>query len=200
MSRISKGQIAELILKDQRGELGEGSLEDLNWLFDRGGQNWRVVITGPLSGALVTTQKDEGTADPARVQVVSEWLEFFGHLRIWDSDFNENNYPLGEDPSDGAEEFSFNQVVSGHEVLAEFGCIKRQGASLWAQGRYIKAHPEAQKEHPLLGIGAQWQDRHGYVYFPIFDWDDGRPNVSLCSLDDKYDPSCRFLLRKVEGI
>lgn len=136
-------------------------------------------------------------ATPATLQAaVSEWQKLFGHLAIWDGNFNEKNFPLVDD-GDEAEEVGLDKLVTGHQALEEFTRMKREGASLGAQGRYIKAHPKAQKEHPLLGIGARWQ-HGGFVWFPIFDSDDLRPNVRLGTQGPECDARCRFLLRKAK--
>lgn len=150
---------------------------------------------------LVMVASGTVTTPAALTAVVSQWQKFFGHLRVWDPDFNEAHFPLGADPGDEAEEGGLDHLVSGHEAVAEFAALQRprQGASLWAQGRYINKHPDAQKAHPLVGIGAQWQDRVGLVFFPLFHWVDGEPGVNLFSLGREFGPDCRFLLRKEQG-
>lgn len=134
----------------------------------------------------------------------SPWHKFFGHMFVWDSCFNKTLYPLGEDDGAEAEEFSFceGEDVFGREALREFTRMKRQPASLWAQGRYIRANPldATRREHPLVGIGAQWKDRLGYICFPVFDWYDGKPRVYINSHNDKFSSRHRFLLRKETGI
>lgn len=142
--------------------------------------------------------------DPERallaIQAISEgrfdlsgsmWAEFFGHLRILDSDFNEANFPLGVDPGDEVEEFDFGRDIMGHAALPQ-----QEWASPWAIGRYIRAYPKAQKAHPLVGIGAQWVVRYGFIWFPIFNWNDDKPYVNLNNLDNKFNRNCRFLRKK----
>lgn len=161
------------------------------WIDDQG--NLAAALRNALCQA---TQVGTAVVAPT---TTTEWQKFFGHLRVWDSDFNETHYPLGTDPGDEAEELGLDRLVSGHEAVAElFKRLKkkREGASLWAQGRYIKAHPEAQKKHPLLGIGAQWQGRFGDVWFPVFSWYGDKPSVNLNTLDNKYDTNYRFLVRQ----
>lgn len=126
----------------------------------------------------------------------SDWQSLFGHLWICNSDFNESNFPLGADPGDEAEEFGFDRLVTGHGAIREFERIKRRPASLWAQSRYTKTNPGAQKVHTLVGIGARWLDRHGDVWLPVFDWSDDKPKVVLGLLADNVAPRCRFLLSK----
>jgi hypothetical protein len=195
MSQVSIGQLGEVITRVQRGDL---TSEDVQFFLDN-----LAVVRGLRTGAL--------KAIPVAIPVASvaaedgqkrSWSAFFDHLSILNPDFNKFNFPLGEDPGDEAEELCFDRVVNGYEAMAEFKRLGREGASLWAQGRYITAHPDAQREHSLLGIGAQWQNGTGLVYFPIFRWYGAKPHVDLFWLDYGFDPyyGYRFLLRKETGI
>lgn len=190
MARITTDQMFELLEQDRTGRVTRELL--------------REFLKNPsrfITASTLDAKESEAATVSSGQPMASEWKKFFGHLWVLDDGFNETNYPLGVDPGDEAEEFGFNQVVSGYRALAEFEHINCQGASLWAQGRYIQTHPEAQKEHhPLLGIGAQWQVRDGDVCFPVFSCYGGKPSVDLGSLVGGYSSDYRFLLRKEKGI
>lgn len=144
-------------------------------------------------------------ATPVQLQaVVSDWQRFFGHLRRQSSKFDEINFPLGDDPGDEAEEYSphHDETLKKYhfticQVLKEIKCLHgRDGASLWAQGRYIQAHPQAQMFHPLLGVGASWECGHNW--FPFFYHDGFRLVVDIRHSGDDhvFKPGYRFLVRK----
>lgn len=151
-----------------------------------------------LPSLLLTMISRGNITTPVQLQAtVTEWQKLFGHLRMWDSNFKESNFPLVDD-GDEAEEVCLNKVLTGHQALEEFATLKREAASLGAQGRYIKAHPTAQKERPLLGVGAQWQDVDD-VWFPVFFWDGGQPGVDLNALDYWFHADFHWLLRKAKA-
>lgn len=130
---------------------------------------------------------------------VVNWQKLFGRQLMWSQDFNPRLFPLGVDEGDEVEEHCFDKIITGHEALQEFAQLKREPASLWAQGRYLASHPEAQRLHPLVGIGATWKDTLGKVFFPVFYVSNGQSCVWLLTLDDEFSPLYRFLLRKEKG-
>lgn len=170
------------------------------------------VIDGLADGTLKAVSAAEGGSRFAQRFVVPEtesqcWKVFFGHLIVWPTGFNgrfsESCFPLGDDPGDEAEEFSFDlmfgKVMTGHEVIAELKRLDRVGASLWAQGSYIKAHPDAQIRHRLIGIGAQRQNANGYIEFPEFSCNANHcRGVALARLGHAFNSDCRFLVSKKE--
>jgi hypothetical protein len=137
------------------------------------------------------------------------WQEMFGRPRmeVWHRDFNLRLFPLGVDKGEEVQEYSFGRIVTGREALAKFALIKREPVSLGAQGRYLLAHPEAPKRHPLVGIGATWKDTLGNVFFPVYYVSNDQLCVWLSTMDDKFrpfdddhKPLYRFLIRKEKGI
>jgi len=166
---------------------GQVPAEAAQYLIDHPDELPELLLAMLVNRTIVTQEQLQ--------EIISDWQKFFGHLYVWDSNFNETNFPLGVDPGDEAEEFGFDRLVTGHEAVAEFERMGREEASLWAQGRYIKANPQAQKDHPLLGTGARWQC-WGRIWFPIFLHGANGLFVDLDSLDGRFYPDDRFLLRK----
>ncbi len=200
MSKITTGQISEVILKEGRGEFGGESSEDIQWLMANGGQNWRS-LRGLRTGSLLIVGATTKSPEPPPVKVVSEWSKLFGHMRIWDSNFNEDNFPL--EPEAELREVitqEFEGMATGYERLA-WG--ESQGLELslpCATGLYLKARPQLQLEHPVIG-GGRWAGGDGDVCVPIFSRCDGQPDVGLGRLVFDFGPGCVWLFsRKSSGV
>lgn len=147
--------------------------------------------------AVIGKPVEQKPATPAQPQTaVSDWQKFFGHLRVSDPNFNEANFPLGVDPGDEAEEFGFPEVIFVEHAIIEFQKMGREEASLWAQGRYIQSHLDAQMEYGLFGTCARWQGWSNRVWFPVFFANNKGLNVDLCSFGRTVLPRHRFLLRR----
>lgn len=140
-------------------------------------------------------------ANPNEIAVIAQeiidnkrWRAKFKGQEFWDEHFNATNFPIGRE-TDEAEEFSFGYGITGNQALIEFDSMKREPASLAAQSRYLRANPDAQMEHPLLGIGAQWYVGDS-IWIPLFHRD-SMPFVHIVSIGSKYDQGFRFLIRKL---
>lgn len=143
------------------------------------------------------------------------WEDFFGNLKVipgsrisfnvFDENtllFSPDEFPLeAEDPEDEAEAIGFERVISGHEARAWLKDNEFIGASLWAQGRFLRDHPDELSNY-LIGIGAEKLIRYSNVFFarmPIFYRDEnGLPSVGMCTIDEgvKLDTCLRLLIRK----
>lgn len=130
----------------------------------------------------------------ALIDVGSLWNQLFGHLRVWNREFYE--YPLEPETDEVVEEYGFDRNIVGTEAACQ---LKKMGYSLpglRACGKYIKDHPRAQFEHPLVALGAKGQ---GDVRLPVFCWCSGQPDVSLRRQSDEFSSVCRFLVCKPSG-
>lgn len=126
----------------------------------------------------------------------SNWDKLFDGSTVDDPTGNFTHFNFGEqsDPGDEAEEMPIGAKMSGYEMLASMNRSVRL-ASIWAQGRYLKAHPEARRWHVLLGLGAQRElDKRGLVY-PIYTWEFA-PIVRIVSLQRFFDAKSALLVRK----
>ncbi|MCX6779170.1 MAG: hypothetical protein NTU97_02985 [Candidatus Magasanikbacteria bacterium] len=118
-----------------------------------------------------------------------------------DNDITEEAFPLVDDGTGDREilEYSFGRTVTGHEAE---NVLRKKGYVLIGMKRameYVASHPDAQKAHPLIVLGAQGQnDSFNEAYFdclfPYFGWDRGDHYLGLTWLSDKFSSSCRFLV------
>ncbi len=126
------------------------------------------------------------------------WNQLFGHLHVWDGKyFNEGNFPLEPDNNDLVEEYGFVETVTGVEAAHRLTKLGFTLAGPRACGKHILAHPRAQIEHPLVGIGAQW--RHpgpGRVYVLVFSCSSNLSDVSLNWQGGDFHSGHRFLVSR----
>ncbi|MBU0545751.1 hypothetical protein KKA13_00645 [Patescibacteria group bacterium] len=188
MSKIRIDQLAEMVLKESRGQFGDESEADLRWLLER--DNWRK-IAGLRTGALVARAKGQSGYE----QVLAGWKDFFDAVRVGDDNPLSEFFALATDEGDEVEEYGFGKYISGLDALYEFGLINRKPASLWAQRRYVEAFSRTQEHHLLLGIGAAIPSFDGHR-FPAYGWNNDGRFVIFGSLRTTYTPGCHFLLRK----
>lgn len=127
--------------------------------------------------------------------VGSLWNQLFGHLKVWDQNFNEAHYPLEPETEEVVEEYGFDETIVGTEAKRR---LKEMGYSLpgpRACGKYILVHPRAQFEHPLVGLGAEWQYQND-VFVPVFVCGDSEPGVGLLWQGRRFASNGRFLVSR----
>ena len=152
--------------------------------------------------ALTTDEGVETIWEMARVGVQRTkgvWKALFGHLRVWNGNFNASNFPLEPEseaiPVEDIEEYGFDEMVKGHEAVRRLQEMGFVFPGPRACGKYIKAKPTAQREHPLLG--PRWRrPGRGDEGVSVFGWHDGGPDVRLDWLDDGFLPGCRWLVAR----
>jgi hypothetical protein len=195
MSRITIGQVAELILKDGLGEFGSESGDDLHWLLQKG--NWGQ-ITGLRTGAgVAVVPAASAPAQAVRVAqpVVDDWRKLFGHQHVWDPNFNEEHFPLEPEDHRAVIVKTFLDTATGRDRLRWAETQGMEPALVRATGLYLNANPELQMEQQVTG-GGVWQDENGREWMPVFSRGDKRPVVSLSGLDYAFGPSHVWLFQK----
>src|SRR3989339_520831 len=124
---------------------------------------------------------------------VSDWQKLFGHMRVYDSNFNEEHFPL--EPEDKVRPVirkQFSDTATGYDRLR---WAESQGLELAlsrATGLELKADPQLLMTQRVVG-GGQWRHRGGHEYVPVFLRFDGKPVVGLDWLDFDFVPSYVWL-------
>lgn len=113
-------------------------------------------------------------------------------------DITQENFPV---PSkDGTEEVEvvlvhLDECLTTDQVKAELDRRGLKPASIVELLALGSAHPELQREFPLVALGSSWRHPDGYVYVPEL-WDDhGKRKLSLDYVHpgDTWDESNRFV-------
>lgn len=65
MGKMSKGQLVEFGNMENRGQFGDDSGLDFDWLSVNGGENWKRIVTGLRTGALVAIPNDVAAKAPS---------------------------------------------------------------------------------------------------------------------------------------
>ena len=140
------------------------------------------------------------TTNHLRAVVSAAWKKLFGHMKVWNNNFNEVNFPL--EPKEELREViqhQFEDTDTGHKRLEWAESQGLELAGIRATGLYLQAHPELQMNNPVIG-GGQWRDGRGIVCVPVFFRDGGEPDVGLGRLGNEFSPDCVWLFsRKLAG-
>ena len=119
------------------------------------------------------------------------------HQDTVNSDFTEGHFPLVDDGTGNlpVEEYGFDRGIKHTEVVAELAKLGLKPVGIKRAMEYIAAYPDAQLDHPIVIIGAQWTGAYGLVRVPIFDRDGSERNLYLLWLDGYwFNASVRFLV------
>jgi len=114
------------------------------------------------------------------------------------SDITEKHFLLptelnGENVSVSTKLFHFNHVISSKNAITEMYKAGYRPAALAELLALGEAHPELQKEFPIVALGSIWCGRGGNHDVPVLNFDeDGRELVLNWFVNDWFC-SCRFL-------
>lgn len=117
-------------------------------------------------------------------------------LQHWvNEEITVEHFPLVDDGTSDKEiiECGFDNILTGFEAENK---LKSRGYKLVGMRRaleYIASHPDAQKDHPLIVLGAQWHNS-GCIRLPVFYWGYDKLFLNLRWMSDEFNPDCRFLV------
>ena len=107
----------------------------------------------------------------------------------FNSDFNENNFPLESISSDELDwevhEYRFDRTVNG---LDAFKKLKKLGYRLCGPRRameYIAKNPDIQLNHPLITT-VHWEFSKGFWCAPVFNRNYDKRYLNFYGLDDDF--------------
>lgn len=175
----------------------------------------------PLEGVRLATDRDRRSdGDPERLAVLSAMQregrdvlvnydlshpEQIRRAKVHVSDDYENL--LRKDPTEHlyfhpSGEFEqrimfvhLGRFAEEHEVLVEMHKRNVRPTISPETLAYIAAHPDVQRQFPLVGLGSLWEeDEHGYQYVLYCYEEGGTRTVDPQCLRGAFCPPCRFLV------
>ena len=140
---------------------------------------------------------DEITLTVDYSRTVQEMINV-GNYGWTNSDITEKHFPLptelnGKQVSVSTKLFHFNRSISSKDAISEMdkgGFRPATLAELLALG---KAHPELQKEFPIVALGSVWRDASDDRLVPVLSFGGSRRRLGLNWFDSDWLVRYRFL-------
>ena len=113
------------------------------------------------------------------------------------SDITEKNFPLptkllGKKITASTKLFHFERSISSEDAISEMNKAGFRPATLAELLALGEAHPELQKEFPIVALGSVWRDERGDRLVPVLYFDDDGRELGLNWLGFDWDDNYRF--------
>jgi len=153
------------------------------------------TIDGLICGELVAVPASEEVQ--RNVAHLRQWNNFFDGFEVRTRHFNATNFPLGDDPGDEVEAFSFERDIRGYDAMRELQRMGREGASLWAVGRYFSEYRRGLDLYVAVGVQCTAFPNSLLMFERYSRGNDycGR-SVAFCSESAELSRHYRFLVRR----
>lgn len=112
-------------------------------------------------------------------------------------DFTEEHFPLVDDGTGTlpVEEYCFGRGIVDREAVAELAKLGLKPVGIKRAMEYIATHPDAQLDHIILVIGAQWMDDYGHIRAPYFYQERSQREIHFTTFDGhEYHDRVHFLV------
>ena len=120
-----------------------------------------------------------------------------GNYAWQNSDITEKHFPLpaelsGQKTTISSKLFHFDRDISSKDAISEMEKAGYRPATLAELLALGEAHPELQKEFPIVALGSVWRVGDGVRLVPVLGFDGDGRGLGLGWLDDGWDVNYRF--------
>ena len=114
------------------------------------------------------------------------------------SDINAKNFPIslemiGTKVEISSKLYHFNRGMGSEDVIKEMDKENCRPAVLMEALALAAAHPELQKQFPIIALGSVWRTFIGFRQVPYLDVNDDDRELDLSYFGDDWWACCRFL-------
>jgi len=130
-------------------------------------------------------------------RTVQEMIEA-GNYDWTNNDITEKIFPLptelsGQKTTVSSKLFHFNRLISSEDAINEMDAAGFRPATLAELLALGEAHPELQKEFPIVALSSVWRDAYGDRHVPVLFFVDYRRGLGLGWFGRDWGSDYRFL-------